>query len=258
MNETFYRIRMDQLQMTERPVIALVADIHNNPPAKVIASLEKRKPDLIALCGDLIYGVESDPGFLKMEESENAVELLSSCVRIAPTYFSFGNHEYVLTKQDMELIRNTGTVILDNTWTEFRPGIFIGGLSSARMKGKSKIPNYHWLDEFEKLPGYRILMSHHPEYWALQEPYLKERKIDLVMSGHAHGGQIRFRRKGKWQGLYCHNQGLFPEYTEGIHEGPYGIMAVSRGLANTSQPLPRLFNEPELVYIVPEGRDINS
>ncbi|MCR5449021.1 MAG: metallophosphoesterase [Solobacterium sp.] len=256
MNETFYRIRMDQLQVTERPVIALVADIHNNPPARVIASLEKYRPDLIAICGDLIYGVESNPGFLKMEESENAMELLNSCVRIAPTYFSLGNHEYVLTRQDMELIRNTGTVILDNTWAEFRPGIFIGGLSSARMKGKSKIPDHQWLDEFEKLPGYRILMSHHPEYWALQEPYLKERKIDLVLSGHAHGGQIRFRRKGRWQGLYCHNQGLFPEYTSDIHKGPYGYLVISRGLANTSQPLPRLFNAPELVYIVPEGRNI--
>ena len=78
------------------------------------------------------------------------------------------------------------------------------------------------------------------------------------MSGHAHGGQIRFRRKGRWQGLYCHNQGLFPEYTSDIHEGPYGCMVVSRGLANTSQPLPRLFNAPELVYIVPEDRDIHS
>ena len=247
---------MDQLSAAERPVIGLIADLHNNPPSKVIASLEKHRPDLIALCGDLIYGVESDPGFLKMEESVNAMKLLERCVKIAPTYFSLGNHEYVLKKEDFELIRNTGTVILDNAWTQFRPGILIGGLSSARMKGKAKIPDYHWLDDLEAQPGYRILLSHHPEYWALQEPFLKEHRIDLVLSGHAHGGQIRFRRKGRWQGLYCHNQGLFPEYTSDVHEGPYGNLVISRGLANTSQPLPRLFNEPEIVYIVPEGRNI--
>ena len=95
-----------------------------------------------------------------------------------------------------------------------------------------------WLDGFECQPGYRLLLSHHPEYW---HRYLRSRQIDLILSGHAHGGQIRLFG----QGLFSPGQGLLPKYSSGIH----GNMIISRGLSNTGGVVPRLFNPTETVYI---------
>ena len=74
---------------------------------------------------------------------------------------------------------------------------------------------------------------------------LKDRKIDLVLSGHAHGGQIRVMG----QGIFSPGQGLFPKYTAGIHRGKYGSMVISRGLSNPYSYVPRLGNPCEVVYV---------
>ena len=103
-----------------------------------------------------------------------------------------------------------------------------------------KEPDIGWLEEFERQPGYRILLCHHPEYYPR---FLKGRDIDLILSGHAHGGQWRIGR----QGIFAPSQGLFPRLTEGVHDGR---LVISRGLANRT-PVPRLNNPPEIVYIQP-------
>ena len=87
--------------------------------------------------------------------------------------------------------------------------------------------------------GYKVLLSHHPEYYP---EYIKDLDIDLILSGHAHGGQLRFFGRG----LFAPGQGLLPKYTSGIHDGR---MIVSRGLANNAPPIPRLFNSKELIFI---------
>ena len=110
---------------------------------------------------------------------------------------------------------------------------------------KMQESDYEWLDTFVKVPRYRILLSHHPEYWCLEEPMLSNRNIDLVLSGHAHGGQ--FRLFG--QGFFAPGQGWFPKYTSGIHHGKHGRMIISKGMANTVKFAPRLFNPTEVVYI---------
>ncbi len=79
----------------------------------------------------------------------------------------------------------------------------------------------------------------------MRKPKLCEREIDIVLSGHAHGGQIRLFGKG----LYAPGQGLFPEYTKGMWMGKNGWLVVSTGLANTSSIVPRLFNPTEIVYV---------
>lgn len=107
-------------------------------------------------------------------------------------------------------------------------------------------PESLWLEDFEKQDGFKILLCHHPEYWKLQEPMLAERKIDLVLAGHAHGGQIRLFGHG----LFAPGQGVLPKYTGGLHRGEHGNMVISRGLSNTApRPIPRLFNPPEVVIV---------
>ena len=94
-----------------------------------------------------------------------------------------------------------------------------------------------WLDDFEKEEGYKILLSHHPEYY---KKYLKKRNIDLIVSGHAHGGQWRFFGRG----VFAPGQGIFPKYTYGVHDGRF---VISTGLERGG--LPRFFNPIEVVFI---------
>lgn len=93
-------------------------------------------------------------------------------------------------------------------------------------------------DNFVNQDGYKILLDHHPENF---ECYTRKRDINLVLSGHNHGGQIRLFGKG----VYARNQGIFPHYDGGLYENR---LVISRGLANT-MPIPRLFNPIEIVIV---------
>lgn len=251
--------------------LALVSDLHNRDGQPVLSSLRLQSPDIIVISGDLVVGKRPGEGKLVIEAAKNVLPFLSDCVKIAPTYVSIGNHEGLFCDEDMDILASTGVTVLDNRWIR-KDGLLIGGLTSGstmyyrqfRKKyntenhtaqrypyqpyssdPEERHPDSSWLDAFEQQVGYKILLCHHPEYWCLKEPMLIHRHIDLVLSGHAHGGQIRL-----WgHGLYAPGQGWLPEYTGGIHNGSYGHMVVSRGLANTGGLIPRLFNPTELVYI---------
>lgn len=269
MKETFYKI-----PTSVKLTVALISDLHNRKGAEVLKSLEQKKPDAIAIAGDMVMGLRSDLEGLAgvwplIEQQRNVIPFLKSCTEIAPTFSSLGNHEWFLADEDISAIVSTGVHALDNRWMEYQvngQAILIGGLTSVfvdnyrdfrntqksrypvppkGVKPKIKDPDDSWLSEFEKQEGYKILLSHHPEYWSLRKQKLCERKIDLVLSGHAHGGQIRLFGKG----LYAPGQGFFPEYTKGMWMGKHGWLVVSTGLANTSSIVPRLFNPTEVVYV---------
>ncbi len=91
------------------------------------------------------------------------------------------------------------------------------------------------------MSGFKILLSHHPEYW---EKYIRGKNIDLTVSGHAHGGQWCFLGRG----VYAPGQGLMPKYTHGIYKNAGEVLAVSRGMTNTV-PIPRFGNPCEIVFI---------
>jgi predicted MPP superfamily phosphohydrolase len=196
---------------------------------------------------------------------------------------SVGNHECLLSSDEFDRLRATGVTVLNNEWMSPAEGVLIGGLTSAfaisynrfrdeynrqndmeedvrypyRKKQKfiSKYPtDSEWLDDFEQAEGYKILLSHHPEYWGLREPMLKDRKIDLVLSGHAHGGQWSFMGLG----IIAPGQGWFPKYTSGVHQGPLGSMVISRGLRNPYKSVPRIGNPCEVVYVEFTKRDCPS
>ena len=116
--------------------------------------------------------------------------------------------------------------------------------NARKEKGGSQTPKkgFSWLDEFENQEGYKILLDHHPDNY---EPYTKKRNIDLILSGHAHGGQIRLFGKG----LYGKSQGFLPKYDGGVFDEK---LVVSRGLSNTL-PIPRLWNPTEIVFIEIKG-----
>lgn len=195
--------------------IALLADIHNNPYPEVIEAVKRAKPDIITVAGDFLGG--------------QYPALFRELTEIAPTFVSLGNHDIRFRRNVHNHTAKTKAVLLDNEDTAYG-GALLGGLSSK--------PDLRWLDGFSRKNGYKILLCHHPEYY---RRYLRKKDIDLILSGHAHGGQICLLGHG----LYAPGQGFFPRYTGGVYEGR---LVVSRGIANTAS-FPRYFNAPEVVLI---------
>ncbi len=254
MKETTYYIKNLPLR------IAVLADLHEKPYG-FLDQVRRRSPGLICIPGDVIERFRQEKDELV---ASHVTPFFSECTSIARTCFSLGNHEYMLCGEDLELIRSTGTVVLDNSWVDLG-GLSVGGLSSAyynsysryrsgrqdryplreKLSGKARqellIPDTSWLADLERQKGFRLLLSHHPEYYP---QYLKDRKIDLILSGHAHGGQIRLFGRG----LFAPGQGVLPKYTSGVFDGK---MVISRGLANNAHFIPRLFNPREIVFLEP-------
>lgn len=252
MKETIYRLNT--------PVsICLLTDLHERD-FSFLYNVHNHKPDMIAVAGDILHGYTSDENALV---SDRMLPFLSACSEIAPTFLSLGNHEWMLHPDDIEAIALAGITVLDNNWVEWN-GIFIGGLTSAsvsdyrRFRGDSELrypkwterhsrladinnpyhPDISWIVDFEVQPGFKVLLTHHPEYWSM----LKDHDIDLVLAGHAHGGQISFFNHG----LFAPGQGFLPKLTSGVHDDR---LVISRGLSNTAGIIPRLFNPREIVYI---------
>ena len=243
--------------------IALLSDLHDRPFDAAAESLHRIRPDIICVAGDFVNARRRP----KEEVAANARYILpffEMCSGIAPVFVSLGNHEWMLTESDLRHIRATGASVLDDSYVRYS-GAVIGGLSSSLVsRYRSEVvkaglserfpypgaagvtsrmePDIALLDEICAQDGYRILLCHHPEYY---ERYLSGREFSLVLSGHAHGGQIRLFGRG----LYAPGQGILPKLTEGVH---FGRLIVSRGLSNNSI-VPRLFNTPEIVYIRPEN-----
>ena len=191
------------------------------------------------MAGDLFLGYQYQGGPDFFSGQENVLPLIRHCAKLAPTFLSLGNHEWVAPETELKTLENEGVVILDNRWIrDEERGLVIGGLSSAmlmdfrkyRLRYGADAPYPHeirhtdrvflrtksdWLEDFSAQKGYRILLSHHPEYWCLREPMLRKRN----------------------------------KYTGGLFRGPYGCMIVSRGTTNTAAMVPRLFNPPEIAVI---------
>jgi Predicted phosphohydrolases len=258
MQESFYTV-------PNCPVsIALAADLHERPYAAVLDSLRSRRPELICVAGDFLFG---RPAVSKRKLWESGMlPFLSQCARLAPCFVSLGNHEWMLTAGDLALVGETGAQLLDNAYAVCAlrgRRVVIGGLTSSLVSETRRLskngltplaafdkvkyeykrtpPQLGWLDAYCAEPGYHILLCHHPEYYPR---FLREREIELVLSGHAHGGQIRLFG----QGLFAPGQGILPRLTGGVTDKR---LVISRGLANC-QRVPRLFNPTELVFILPQ------
>ena len=265
MKERIYRIRAGIPH-----TIALLSDLHGKDGREALQILRRRRPSLIAVTGDLFLGYKTKEGDDLADLQPAVLPFIRGCAELAPTYISLGNHEWTASPADYQALKSAGAVLLDNEWTrDQETGLLMGGLTSAmvmdyrrfRRKHAPDIPypddmrhidglilhpSTRWLRAFEEQEGYKILLCHHPEYWSLRTPMLKNHPIDLVLSGHAHGGQIRLFGRG----LYSPGQGILPRYTGGVFRGPHGSLVISRGLSNTApRPIPRLFNPREVVMI---------
>ena len=228
--------------------IAHVSDLHNTELGKnnenLLNVLKKAEPDIIAITGDLIDSRNTD--------IDAALRFTESAVEIAPCYYVTGNHEARISEYETlkEEMKKQGVIILEDECIELEEnektitllGVNDPSFQTDYMFGDSKTVMKNKLQEL--LPDestFTVLLSHRPE---LFDTY-SDSNIDLVLCGHAHGGQVRLPFVG---GLIAPNQGLFPKYDAGLFKEENTNMVVSRGIGNSIVPL-RFNNRPEVVLI---------
>lgn len=224
--------------------IAQISDLHNaefgTDNQKLIDILKSEAPDAIVITGDLIDA--------RRTNTEIAESFARRCMEIADCYYVPGNHEARLGDTydafESALIAD-GVNVLRNGSVRIRKGMdairIVGVDDPAFAKASDTITNLDAALEALSSDDFTILLAHRPE---LIDEYSKW-GIDLVLSGHAHGGQIRLPGIG---GLYAPGQGFFPKYTSGNYTVGDTEMIVSRGIGNSAFPL-RVNDRPEVVIV---------
>ena len=227
--------------------IAQISDLHNQSfgenQVKLLEKLKQLAPDMIVITGDIID--------YRKYDLTNAMILISAAVEIAPVYYVSGNHEAWSNKYSSikDKLFYAGVIVLDNESVELTMGdssILVLGLSDPDFAAfdyldSSPITVEKQLLEWSSNSQFKVLLSHRPELFKLYS----QNNMDLIFSGHAHGGQIRIPLLG---GLIAPDQGLFPKYTSGSYKKNTSTMFVSRGLGNSIFPI-RIFNPPEMVVV---------
>ncbi len=241
-----YTIEKDNIESSVK--IALVTDLHSCKHGEnqedLINAIEEANPDVILLGGDIYDDVLPN---------ENTSIVLGAISEKYPCYYVTGNHEYWSDDIEsiIELVESFGITVLDGSYDTIEINgqhINICGITDPDVlrytEGHDDIRQQ--LDNLAVVRdngNYTVLLAHRPELIDLYREY----DFDLVLSGHAHGGQWRI--PGLINGVLAPNQGWFPKYAGGMYEFEDMDFIVSRGLSRESTRVPRFFNRPELVLI---------
>ncbi len=247
-----YALESDRLPPEARMRLVVVSDLHNTiyPGSQqaLAGVILGEKPDAVLVTGDF---------FDEHGDAQGARLLAGALQGRVACYYTPGNHEYraPLPEATFRQLGDLGCVVLRNRAALVRLGhanVVLAGLDDPE---RAKIDEgYDWEtalahlgEEVAGLPGYRILLAHRPD--AIDE--YRQMDFDLILSGHAHGGQWRI--PGWINGVYAPGQGLFPRYAGGLYLLDDLAFIVSRGLSNNTW-VPRIFNPPELVVIELTGK----
>ena len=243
---------IESSKITSQLRIVLITDLHNSmhgeAQSKIISNIEAQNPDVIFLVGDIVDSIS------KVGASEQFFEGIKD---IAPIYFVTGNHEYRSGEVEtiQKIVKSYGITVLSGEYENVTLGdnnIIIAGIDDPdkafyyRHYGgyynQQKTMNSAF-SHLESDSTYKILLAHRPENIELYKEY----NFDLVVSGHAHGGQIRIPLI--LNGLFAPHQGFFPKYAGGLYEHDNFVHVVSRGVSFNPK-LPRVFNPPEVNVII--------
>lgn len=220
-----------------------VSDLHNkafgNKQQVLMHKIKNSHPDAIMITGDIVDN----------KNYKNAEIFIKHACDICPVFYITGNHEYMagnFTDLKKALDKYKVHILLNSSEDFFCKGrkLTIYGLDDPWVSELNKYDDYisQILGKFDFDNGnYNVLLSHRLELLDIYSNY----NINLVLCGHAHGGQFRLPFIG---GFIAPNQGLFPKYYQGKHIKNQTIEIISRGLGNSVIPF-RLFNQPELILI---------
>lgn len=250
-----YTINLSKLSGSAKVVV--ISDLHGKEYGKdnkrLLAKISEQKPDTIFVVGDMLDDDDAENGFSK------TAKLLTELSDIAPVYLSYGNQEKeysgnILDKY-AETITENGIIVLDDSFIDCEingQNIRIGGtMGHAFPFGRTKeefenSDEYIFLKEMEKTDSPTIILAHRPDTFIFNGAHNYWSNIDLVVSGHTHGGVIRLPFAG---GLYAPMQGLFPEYDSGFYMlGEKMKMVITSGLSGYKF-IPRVLNSPEICVL---------
>ena len=245
--------------------MVVISDLHDHEfgkdNEKLIRCVKEQDPEMIILDGDMLN-----------EDSKSdrvPVRLVKGLAEIAPVYYALGNHEldYIGAAEGKKMqkhpedsglvkdLTDAGACVLEEGYRDVEIGgckVRIGGVYeyAFALDGDNSAENLtgdvrDFLEEFQNTDRYKIMLCHRPDsfvfgdasdYW----------KIDLVISGHDHGGQVVIPFKG---GLYGGDQGWFPPYVHGLYRTGRIRLFVTSGLSSEKQKLPRWNNRPEIAVL---------
>ncbi len=235
--------------------ILQLSDLHSaefgDNNEELVDLVKKQSPDLIVMSGDMINRDE--------ENLDIITDLISSLSDVAPIYYGYGNHEVDWIESfgfDLEdKLTQAGSVVLNNSYrdvsvndSELRIGGYMGYYRQPGMLTQDEEQKKIELDfanDFENTDRLKILINHIPTQW-VDWDYINEYPVDIVFSGHYHGGAIRIPIID--QGLYAPYVGWFPPYTKGMFTGSQATCVLSTGLGSEHN-IPRLNNPPDIVIV---------
>ena len=253
-----YTVALDGMETPVRLVV--ISDLHGKAfgkdNARLLEKIEAQAPDVIFLVGDMLDKKADEA------DVQSLLALTERLLKIAPVFFSMGNHEKVYLKTDetlLDRIAQIGAVVVNDSYADVtlagQPLRIGGTMGHAFYFGRSEeefssSPEYQFLKAFEDTDVPKICLAHMPDTFIFNGAY-NLWNVDLILSGHTHGGLIRLPFIG---GLYAPMQGWFPEYDQGYFRlGEHMQMVITSGLAGHGM-IPRINNPPEIVVIdlVPE------
>lgn len=250
-----YTINLSGLSGSAKVVV--ISDLHGKEfgrdNRRLLAKISEQKPDAIFVVGDMLNDADAENGFSK------TTKLLTDLSDIAPVYFSYGNQEKEYSGDIIDgfvdTITENGIIVLDDSFVDCEIGgqkIRIGGTMGhafpfgRTMEEFESSDEYIFLKDMEKTDLPTIVLAHMPDTFIFNGAHNYWSNIDLVVSGHTHGGVVRLLFAG---GLYAPMQGFFPEYDYGFFMlGEKIKMVITSGLSGYKF-IPRFLNLPEICVL---------
>ena len=250
-------------KLSEEIKAVILSDIHDHEfgegNSELIFEVKENEPDIIFVLGDMLND--------SSEDYHVAVELTRELAEIALTYYALGNHEisYMEThgKELQDALESAGAKILEleSQYIEVKgQKIRIGGMydyafaldGDNTTNPEHMVPEvYEFLRDFQETDDFKLMLSHKPDAFIFGDAP-KTWDIDLVISGHDHGGQVILPFVG---GLFGGDQGWFPDYVYGMHSFEKYDMLITRGLGSNPKILPRFNNRPEVMVLTMEPEE---
>ena len=205
----------------------------------LINAVQKQNPDCVLLVGDI---------FDANHDNKNSCDCVAALANKYPCYYVTGKHDmrmdsvnhlkaeltklgvHVLSGKSQSVIIDEQQFVIHGVDDYFNEDAFNEQIQQVATNANQN--------------QYNILLSHRPE---LINVY-KNCNMDIVIAGHAHGGQVRIPIVAP-NGLYAPHQGSNPEYTNGLHQFDNWLLLISRGLDKRSTKYPRILNRPELIVL---------
>lgn len=220
--------------------IVQISDLHNaefgQDNKRLLKKISELKPDMIVITGDIADSNHTD--------IQTSINFVKQAVKISDVYYVTGNHEYWLSDKEraelLNAIENAGAVVLNNESVEITNGgseFTLIGLDDKNLADDTLNALVKEVSDDQLC----VLLAHEPQYFM----NYANAGVDMVLSGHAHGGQFILPFIGP---VVAPDQGFRPQYTSGEHHEKKTTMYISRGLGNSIIPV-RLFNDPEIVCV---------